>query len=528
LQHAPLLHLRWLVVSLAIILQPLAVFAASPRFDITRFEVRGNTLLTPAEVDAALLPFQGPGREFGDVQLAVDALQAAYIKRGYTLVRVAIPEQELDAGVVRFDVVETRIGRVVVEGNQFHDEANIRQSLPALTEGTLPNIKRISASLAQANENPSKRTTLQLKDGAQAGVVDATIDVADEKTWSVALNVDNTGLPETGRTMVTGVYQNANITGRDDVLSLQYTTTGEKPEDVSVYGAGYHLPLYSLGDSIDAYAVYSDVDSGTVLVGILPLLVSGKGTVAGARYNHSFGNTGPIESSVSAGLESKAYKNDVSSEGTPLGSDITVHPLSLGYAGTWKAGDSTAAFTLTLSRNLPGGDHGSAEDFERVRAGADPGYFLARYAIAYTRALPQDWQLRFAGAGQYTSDALVPGEQFGAGGMGSVRGFETRQVAGDKGFSASFELYTPNICGVLQSSGTFCRALVFYDGAHVASNDTLPGESSSVSIGSIGAGLRANVGRYATVQLDFGHVVDGGSIQPDGHNKFNFKVSLTY
>ncbi len=81
----------------------------------------------------------------------MDALQAAYAKRGYALVRVALPEQELDAGVVRFQVVETRIGRVVVEGNTFHDEANIRRSLPALVEGTIPNISRISASLAQAN-----------------------------------------------------------------------------------------------------------------------------------------------------------------------------------------------------------------------------------------------------------------------------------------------------------------------------------------------------------------------------------------
>ncbi|HLX22725.1 MAG TPA: ShlB/FhaC/HecB family hemolysin secretion/activation protein [Usitatibacter sp.] len=522
-------HLRRFAASLALalLLLPHSVAAASPLFDVTRFDVNGNTLLTPAEIDGILAPFKGPKREFADVQAAVDALQAAYVKHGFTLVRVTLPEQELDAGVVRFQVIEKRIGRVVVEGNTFHDEANIRRSLPALVEGTAPNLSKISASLAQANENPSKRTTLELKDGARDSEVDAKLAIADEKTWSLALNVDNTGLPETGRTMMTGVYQNANITGRDDVLSLQYTTTAEKPGDVHVYGAGYHLPLYSLGDSIDAYAVYSDVDSGTVLVGILPLLVSGKGTVAGARFNHSFGNLGPVESMANVGFEEKAYKNDVSSDGTPLGSDITVRPLSLGYVGTWKAGDSTTAFTLTLSRNLPGGDHGSAEDFERARAGANPDYLLARYGFAYTRVLPLDWQFRFAGAGQYSSDALVPGEQFGAGGMGSVRGFETRQVTGDKGISGSVELYTPNLCGALHAS-TFCRALVFYDGAHVARNDALPGELSSLSIGSVGAGLRASLGRYVTAQLDFGHVVEGDSVEPNGHNKFNFKVGLTY
>ena len=513
--------------ALAILLLPHSVLAASPRFDITRFDVRGNTLLTPAELDAVLAPFKGSGREFDDVQRAVDALQAAYVKRGFTLVRVALPEQELDAGVVRFQVVETRIGRVVVEGNTFHDEANIRRSLPGLVEGTVPNISRISASLAQANENPSKRTTLEMKDGARDGEVDARLAIADEKTWSLGFNVDNSGLEETGKTMMTGVYQNANLTGRDDVLSVQYTTTAEHAGDVHVYGAGYHLPLYSIGDSIDAYAIYSDVDSGTVLVGILPLLVSGKGTVAGARFNHSFGNLGPVESMASVGFEEKIYKENVSSEGIPLGSDVTVRPLSLGYVGTWKAGASTTAFTLTLSRNLPGGEHGSSEDFEHARAGANPDYLLARYGFAYTRVLPLDWQFRFAGAGQYSSDALVPGEQFGAGGMGSVRGFETRQVTGDKGISGSVEMYTPNLCGGFHVPA-FCRALVFYDGAHVGRNETLPGEISSLSIGSVGAGLRAAVGRYVTLQFDYGHVVEGGSVEPNGHNKFNFKVGLTY
>ncbi len=355
--------------------------------------------------------------------------------------------------------------------------------------------------------------------------MDANLAIADEKTGSLGLNVDNSGLEETGKTMVTGVYQNANLSGRDDVLSVQYTTTAEHPGDVHVYGAGYHLPLYSLGDSIDAYAVYSDVDSGTVLVGILPLLVSGKGTVAGARYNHSFGTFGPVESMMSVGLEDKIYKNDVTSEGTPLGSDISVHPLSLGYTGTWKAGPSTTAFTLTLARNLPGGKNGGDEDFEHARAGATPDYFLARYGFAYTRSLPLDWQFRFAGAGQYSSDALVPGEQFGAGGMGSVRGFETRQVTGDKGISARVELYIlpeplwwdctasrRSAAGWSSTTARTWRATI-----------ALPGEIISLSIGSVGAGLRAAVGRYVTLQLDYGHVVEGGSAQPGSHNKFNFK-----
>ncbi len=60
-----------------------------PRFDINGFRVEGNTLLTQRAIDAALAPYRGKGRDFGDVKRAVDALQAAYQKAGYGAVQVA-------------------------------------------------------------------------------------------------------------------------------------------------------------------------------------------------------------------------------------------------------------------------------------------------------------------------------------------------------------------------------------------------------------------------------------------------------
>jgi hemolysin activation/secretion protein len=127
---------------------------------------------------------------------------------------------------------------------------------------------------------------------------------------------------------------------------------------------------------------------------------------------------------------------------------------------------------------------------------------------------------------QYTRDALVPGEQFGAGGMLSVRGFESREIAGDKGVSGNLELYTPALCASIP--GVACRALVFGDAGRIMRNDALPGEFEQSSIGSVGAGLRAQVGRHVTAQLDVAHVLDAGPVSDKGSNRVNFRVSLTY
>jgi len=73
----------------------------------------------------------------------------------------------------------------------------------------------------------------------------------------------------------------------DHLATLQYTTSPEHFDKVNIYTLGYRIPLYSLGDSIDLYGGYSDVDSGTVQSGVLSLNVSGKGAFAGVRYNQN-------------------------------------------------------------------------------------------------------------------------------------------------------------------------------------------------------------------------------------------------
>ncbi len=495
------------------------------RFDITRFAIAGNTLLTAAEADAAVAPHAGKDRDFGDVQRALDALEAAYHKRGYSVVSVRLPEQELNRGVVRLNVVQTKIGRVKVSGNKFYDDANVRRSLPTLQEGKTPNLTDVSASLRMANDNPARKTTLKLQNGAADDELDALLAVTDQKPWKVMLNLDNSGNDASGKTHAGLVLQHANLWGRDHVGSFQYTTTVEEPSKVSVYGLGYHMPLYTLGDSVDLYASYSNIDSGTVAAGLLNLAVSGKGAVYGARYNHTLKRRGELDSRLIYGLDVKAFKNSVLFAGQNFGNDITVRPISLGYAGSRALASGDANVSLTLVRNLSGGSRGGDADFERTRVGAKPDYTILRFGAAVTRTVAREWQARLLLNGQLTSDALVPGEQFGAGGGTSVRGFDERAVSTDSGMFANLEMYSPNLCA---AGGRWqCRALAFYDAATGTRNHALPGEIESTSIASAGLGARLAMGDSVSVQLDYGHVVQAG-VTTGGKNKVHVRMAFAY
>ncbi|MDO8595003.1 MAG: POTRA domain-containing protein, partial [Sulfuricaulis sp.] len=320
----------------------------SLRFDILKYEVEGNTLFKPEQVQALVTPFTGPRRDFGDIQRAVEALEQAYRAAGYSAVQVLLPEQELERGVVTLKVIEARIGRIDVEGNEYFDSDNIRRSLPALREGTNPNTRAISADVVAANDNPAKKVNVTLSSGDADGEVNAKVEVADEKPRKYFLTFDNTGNAQTGGYRLGLGFQHANIANRDHAVTLQVVTSPEKADQVSIYSIAYRLPVYSRGDSMDFFAAYSDVDAGTTSMPAGPLQFTGQGKMFGARYNWILPRQGGFEQRFIFALDYKAYLNACSIGGAavcgPSGADVTVRPLGLTYSGQLTRASGQTAF----------------------------------------------------------------------------------------------------------------------------------------------------------------------------------------
>ena len=253
-----------------------------PRFEIRRFVVEGATLISATDIDLATAAFVGGNKDFSDVQRALESIERLYAGKGFSAVQVILPEQELDRGEVHFKVVEARVGKVLVEGNKFFDEANIRASLPSLSPGEAPNVNRIAQSLRVANENPAKQSKALLRGGAEEGTVDAVIRVSDEKPVKYSITMDNTGTPETGPFRVGFGFQHANLWNRDHAISLQYVmspSVREHPHTMSavpnsavfIVGGAYRIPLYERGPifslatpSIPSATVLRRSNSGTV------------------------------------------------------------------------------------------------------------------------------------------------------------------------------------------------------------------------------------------------------------------------
>ncbi len=502
-----------LLMLASFLLVPFVSFAdgekgGSPRFDIKGYEVEGNTLIPPDKITQILAPFTGKDRDFATVREAAGTLQAAYRRSGFATVRVVTPEQELAGGIVRLRVVEIPLGKVKVEGNRFFPVDNIRNSLPGLREGAPPDMDAIAEELKLANENPAKKVNLQLQPANNE--IDAKIEVKDDKPWAAALTADNTGDKQSGLMRVGASLQYANLFNRDHVATFQYVTSPDYPSDVNIYGFGYRVPFYSAASSLEFIGTYSDVNAGAVSVASSSMQVTGKGTVLGLHYNQDLPQLGNYEHKAILALDYRAYQSKADLDGTDLGNDVTVHPLSLTYAGVMKMQRASMGFYVGWSHNLPGGWDGrdTQEDFTSVRADAPASYTVFHYGAHLSYDFPNDWQVRLLFNGQYTDDPLVSGEQFGLGGEGSVRGFYTRQFANDRGYSGTGEIYTPDLNKILNLPQGQLRALIFYDTGHVWQNRPLPGEVTSTTISSFGPGLRFAYGTHFSCLGDWGIVVD--------------------
>ena len=522
-----------LLLALCLTLSVQASFANAddgvPEFAIKRFTLKGNTVLDPGQVERLLAPFTGPKRDFGDIQQAMERLEKAYHYRGYTMVTVILPEQELAQGEVQLQAIEPRVIGITVDGNSHFSRENILECLPTLQVGVTPRMGAISENLRVANENPAKKITMQFKPEENPEELQAVLKVQDAKAWKLTLSGDNTGNDATGSYRTGLGFQYFNLFNRDQVAALQYTTSPDHAEEVNIFSGSYRLPFYKLGDTLDLFGAYSDVNSGTTQVSGTDLKVSGKGVVSGFRYNMALPRSGDYVQKLIGGLDYRLYQNSAIMLGTELGKDVTAHPVTLSYGGTFTTENLMLDGSLGVLYNSPWGDKGGRADFSAARNGAVADYFIVRYGLTATASPGAGWTVRVVSLGQYTPDRLIPGEQFGYGGATVLRGYREREESWDAGFSGSLELYTPNLAGALHLPGTSqLQLLGFYDGGTGYNLRPQPGDLTGNSLTSTGAGIRFGLGETFSLSLDVGFALNDSLQTKRGDSAAHLKGQLSY
>lgn len=474
---------------------------APVRFSVSAFHVTGPNPLSGEATTRLLNPFAGANVDLDRLREAADALERAIRAKGFSFYRVVLPPQTITDSKVELRVAALAIERVSISGNRYFNEDNIRASLPLLREHESPNTKELARTLRVANKNPGKQTAVKFRvmEGLRNAVW-ADVNVRDESHHQVYSWLNNTGNEQTGRTRIGIGYQHSNLFGRDQVGALNFTTSVEDTEDVAQFAASYQIPVYRINSLLNLYGIRSDVDTGTVATFFD---VSGRGDFYGVWLTYLLPAVGTYRHELILGVDDKLFDNDILFEDQPIGIDVRSRPWSIRYAATWSTRPVTAAWSVAFYRNLSSGSFNGDPDYAATRAGANSSWSLWRYGGELEFALGR-WKLVGRLRGQYADEPLIPGEQYGMGGLDSVRGLEERALTGDRAVAFGLEAWPPAL-----SSGV--RFLGFMDAGRIDQASALPGEVDDTDVVTVGVGVRWTWGRHLDAAVDFGHVLDAAA-----------------
>jgi hemolysin activation/secretion protein len=518
-------RLRWLAVVMALGSPLPAALAQTtapaeltgPKLDVQRYLIDGGVPLSDQETQALLAPFVGPGKTMGDIEGAARALERNLRDRGYAFHRVFVPEQKPVDGVVKLGIVQIRVGKVNVTGNTFFFSENIRRSLGSLKEGEIPEVRTLGRDVTASNANPAKQVTVTFKESSEANQVDAEIKVKDSDPVnyfaSLSLNEKVTGSGPSARTRrVSGGFQHSNLFDRDHVMTVSYTTDPGYPNNVSLIGAYYQVPIYGTGMNLSAAFVSSDVSSGQVRQGANVFDVSGSGQFFGVRMSKALSRVDAMQQTVAVGLDDRYFKNSTTFNGAQIQPNVGSRVLSLQYTLRNEPSWGVLAGSVDYAFNVGGGAANSVAS--HAANGGARNWDAIRYSLE-AATLVGNWQMSGRLKGQLSNDSLIAGEQFGLGGSTSVRGFSDRVVAGERGYQWNVEAMGPGI-GELK-----IRPIVFVDGGRVWSRG-----GADESLMSLGVGMRMS---YDKLQLgvDLAKAMDGPRAAPSG-NPIRLHVAASY
>jgi hemolysin activation/secretion protein len=521
-----------------------AATAGAVTFQLVNIQLTGATLLTPAEWGDAAKPFLGKDITFADLESARAAIEARFHASGWRLVSVRIPAQSTSDGVVRMEVLEPKLRRVVLKNTSqatTRNPANARAALPELVEGTTPNLNTLDKQLAIANENGSRRSqvafTLEASAPGKARDLLGEIQTEEQSSSRWQVFTDNTGSKETGRLRYGVAFRHDDVWGLDHQLNLQLTSAPhdeDNPKNVSllpsskvqIFGMGYRLPLPKSLAFVDATLAYSNVDSGNIANFFT---VAGQGTTAGLKYTQLLGRVGSWEPRVFVGIDWRHYDSQLMFGGINLAVPIELHPLQLGVSASKLATPQDllgATVYASLHVNLPGGSNGSQASFTATRLDATAHYKLLRFGSSVNLPIGS-WQLSAAVDAQLTRALLVSSEQLAAGGASTVRGFSERGIGGDSGLRMQLEALSPDWLSSRDGQGASLRGVVFVDAASTRRNRPAVFEQSNASIASAGVGLRAVWGP-SVWRLDVAKAIHQNTQVPRVWGAVHFSAAVSF
>jgi hemolysin activation/secretion protein len=452
-------------------------------------EVDGSTLLPQADLDAVLARYQGRRLSLADMDLLTKEIESLYRERGYFLVNALVPTQDSSRGVLTINVVEGKIGEVMVEGNQRYPSefllARFQNAVPAQGAKT----EDFQRALFLLNELPDLDMTAVLTAGEQEGTTAVTLTAQEDKNFHITAGYNNFGARLTGQhRFALGAEASSVFTPGDQLLAGGLLST---PSDGTLFAqASYSFPVSPAGTRLGVLYANGAYTAGRE---VAVLDIRGDAAIFGLTVSHPLTRT----LTYSSDLDFRLSYNDLENRilGLPLSRDKYTS-ASLGYRGERRDSGGRFLGALHMTQGLGGTDAG---DPLASRQGAGGDFTKFNIDLARVQELNSQWLAVLRASVQVSPDPLFSAEQFALGGPDTVRGFSQALLLGDQAYNTTLELrWSP-----LAEDPDLFQTVFFVDHGGVTNKRPLPGEDGSQQLTGAGLGFRLNFDQ-TRVRLDLG------------------------
>lgn len=497
-------------------------------FEIKRFSIEGNTLYSDTYITASLLDFIGSDKTTKDIEKARDALEKLHHDAGYPTVVVNIPEQTLEDGTVRFQVIEGRIGKVRVTGNRYFTSERILKGLPSFEPGAILYIPDVQRDIGKLGSNPDLKVSPLLMPGREPGTIDAELKVEDKLPLHGSAELNNRYSANTTALRFNAILKYDNLWQRDHSATFQFQTAPQDTDEVQVLAGSYVLPApWNDEQRIAFYGIWSD--SATAFGE--GFNVVGKGFILGMRYVLPLRPYHAYYHNLTVGLDYKDF-DETTGYTTPGGEQtstpLTYLPLSFSYSSSLQ--DSMGATQFSGGLNMVfRGLVTDEEQFAIKRYKATGDYLYATAGVERLQKLPADFGIFLKLDGQISDQPLVSNEQYAAGGMVSVRGYKESEVLGDDALHGMAEFLAPDLAALV-GMGSRMKIIpyAFYDFAMLKILEPLPGQDENINIHATGVGIRGGVSKYFEYEVDLAVPLATASNTQKGDARILFLVKFQF
>lgn len=450
-----------------------------------------QTAVSSSTLDAIAAAFIGHDIGSNRLNVLLRRLTNEYVSAGYVTTRAVLGPQNIGAGTLTVVIQPGRIESFTVNGKPIHRLATNEASAGGgwLTDAGYQNafpsgpgdplrLSDIDQGVAQINRLRRNQASVQVLPGQAVG--DSVIAISNppgDRTY-YTLGVDNYGAESTGVTRYRAGVEADNLIGLQESLSLNYIDSIESNALVGSFAIpwGRNTFSYTLSDSEYQQLIGTTaLEYGRTLSHIF-------------GWNYQLGRTQSDLTALDATLSWRRTDREIN--------DIDLDPQRvavLRVGGNWLhrfvLNDAPGNVTLDagLSQGLPwlGADHDVA-NIPRTDAHAQFTKFdaTATWMIPLPKLGGAALAYRGTIGGQYTNVALYGTDQLYLGGMDTIRGFRSGDIAGDRGFYSRNELAWVNVPAWHDGR---IEPYVFLDAGR-ASLVATPGFST---LAGVGAGLRA-------------------------------------